>query len=227
MNTHHFSRRNFLRGVGVTMALPWMESVTVWGDTVDARSAGAAAEFDLGGMDLAALADSAAAVDDLLDTRDDSPVIRLINALLLEAVKEGASDVHVETQEKRIDQGVKSGELTKREAARLEKREAKIQSDVAKAKALLKEAGVKTPLTIDFMVNNTSDTKALAEVLQACTEKPCSAADILPVLFKRQLDLHQTTFAMGESIAHLHALWLAGRLHRQRDPQGIYRFSPA
>lgn len=65
-------------------------------------SAGAAAEFDLEGMDLAALADSAAAVDDLLDTRDDSPVIRLINALLLEAVKEGASDVHVETQEKRV-----------------------------------------------------------------------------------------------------------------------------
>ncbi|RSZ06663.1 GspE/PulE family protein, partial [Sphingomonas koreensis] len=65
-------------------------------------SAGAAAELDLEGMDLAALADSAAAVDDLLDTRDDSPVIRLINALLLEAVKEGASDVHVETQEKRV-----------------------------------------------------------------------------------------------------------------------------
>lgn len=39
--------------------------------------------------------------------------------------------------------------------------------DVAKAKTLLKEAGVKTPLTIDFMVNNTSDTKALSEVLQA------------------------------------------------------------
>ena len=33
-----------------------------------------------------------------------------------------------------------------------------------------------------------------------------SAADVLPVLFKRQLDLHQTTFAMGEAIAHLHAL---------------------
>src|SRR5688572_24453552 len=26
-----FSRRTFLRGVGVTMALPWMESVRVWG----------------------------------------------------------------------------------------------------------------------------------------------------------------------------------------------------
>src|SRR6266581_633826 len=33
MSTHLFSRRTFLRGVGVTMALPWMESLTVWGDT--------------------------------------------------------------------------------------------------------------------------------------------------------------------------------------------------
>src|ERR1700691_1065383 len=33
MNTHNFSRRTFLRGVGVTMALPWMESLSVWGDT--------------------------------------------------------------------------------------------------------------------------------------------------------------------------------------------------
>ncbi len=62
-------------------------------------SAGFAAALD---TDLAALADSAAAVDDLLDQRDDSPVIRLINALLLEAVKEGASDIHIETQEKRV-----------------------------------------------------------------------------------------------------------------------------
>ena len=52
--------------------------------------------------DLASLADSAAEVDDLLDQRDDSPVVRLINALLLEAVKAGASDIHIETQEKRL-----------------------------------------------------------------------------------------------------------------------------
>ncbi len=30
--TYPFSRRSFLRGVGVTMALPWLESVPVWGD---------------------------------------------------------------------------------------------------------------------------------------------------------------------------------------------------
>jgi hypothetical protein len=38
-------------------------------------------------------------------------------------------------QEKRIEQGVKSGELTKKETARLEKREGKLQADKEKAKA--------------------------------------------------------------------------------------------
>jgi hypothetical protein len=33
MPNHQFSRRAFLRGLGVTMALPWMESFNVWGDT--------------------------------------------------------------------------------------------------------------------------------------------------------------------------------------------------
>src|SRR4051794_32089631 len=34
MNTsaHRFSRRTFLRGVGVSMALPWLESLNVWGN---------------------------------------------------------------------------------------------------------------------------------------------------------------------------------------------------
>src|SRR5213592_4050277 len=36
MTTHQFSRRTFLRGVGVTMALPWMESLPVWGDSAPA-----------------------------------------------------------------------------------------------------------------------------------------------------------------------------------------------
>ena len=64
-----------------------------------------------------------------------------------------------------------------------------------------------------------------AEVLTACTEAPRHAADLLMVLFKRKLDLHQTTFAMGESVAHLHALWLRGKLVRRLGNDGIYRFS--
>ncbi len=65
----------------------------------------------------------------------------------------------------------------------------------------------------------------LEEVMAACRASPCHAADILPVMFKRPLDLHQTTFAMGEAIAHLHWLWLEGRLQRQLSADGIYRFS--
>ncbi|MFT3856815.1 MAG: MBL fold metallo-hydrolase [Aquabacterium sp.] len=64
----------------------------------------------------------------------------------------------------------------------------------------------------------------LDEVMQACSEKPCSAADMLPVLFKRQLDLHQTTFAMGESVAHLNYLWHRGMLRRRQDAEGVWRF---
>jgi septal ring factor EnvC (AmiA/AmiB activator) len=41
----------------------------------------------------------------------------------------------VQNQEKRIEQGERSGALTGREAARMERREAKIEGDVAKAKA--------------------------------------------------------------------------------------------
>ena len=66
-----------------------------------------------------------------------------------------------------------------------------------------------------------------AEVLTACAEAPQCAADLLMVLFKRKLDLHQTTFAMGESVAHLHALWLAGKLVRRLGDDGVYRFSLA
>ena len=64
----------------------------------------------------------------------------------------------------------------------------------------------------------------LDEVMAACTLKPGSAFDMLPVIFNRVLDLHQTTFAMGETIAHLHLLWYAGRLQRRRGDDGVYRF---
>ncbi|MCH2241801.1 MAG: MBL fold metallo-hydrolase [Aquabacterium sp.] len=67
----------------------------------------------------------------------------------------------------------------------------------------------------------------LQETLHACRQQPTSAADLLPVLFRRQLDLHQTTFAMGEALAHLHRLWLAGELRRERGADGVYRFSLA
>lgn len=65
----------------------------------------------------------------------------------------------------------------------------------------------------------------LAELEAALAVAPQTAAELLPVLFKRPLDLHQTTFAMGEAIAHLNYLWLQGRLRRV-DDGAVWRFAP-
>ena len=51
--------------------------------------------------DLAALAQDLPKVEDLLESEDDAPVIRLINAVLTQAVREGASDIHLEPYETR------------------------------------------------------------------------------------------------------------------------------
>jgi glyoxylase-like metal-dependent hydrolase (beta-lactamase superfamily II) len=66
-----------------------------------------------------------------------------------------------------------------------------------------------------------------AEVMAACARGPRSAAELLPVLFKRPLDLHQTTFAMGESVAHVHALQARGLLKGATGSDGVRRFVPA
>nr|WP_026212979.1 type II secretion system ATPase GspE [Moraxella boevrei] len=52
--------------------------------------------------DLASLADSVPETEDLMDQEDDAPIIRLINALLSEAIRLNASDIHIETFEKRL-----------------------------------------------------------------------------------------------------------------------------
>jgi glyoxylase-like metal-dependent hydrolase (beta-lactamase superfamily II) len=58
--------------------------------------------------------------------------------------------------------------------------------------------------------------------------RPQSAGDLLGVLFpKRKLDLHQTFFAMGEAIAHLHYLYYAGRATRELGADGIMRYATA
>jgi glyoxylase-like metal-dependent hydrolase (beta-lactamase superfamily II) len=64
--------------------------------------------------------------------------------------------------------------------------------------------------------------------LQELTESlntPKSAAELLGVLFRRPLDAHQTFFAMGEAIAHLHFLYYAGRAKRTLGKDGIMRYA--
>lgn len=63
----------------------------------------------------------------------------------------------------------------------------------------------------------------LTEVLDACKE-PINTKELIPILFKRELDLHQLTFAMGEALAHLHALYFEGKLQRLVDDAGNVKF---
>ncbi|MEW7848539.1 MBL fold metallo-hydrolase [Massilia aurea] len=64
----------------------------------------------------------------------------------------------------------------------------------------------------------------LAEVHDACAV-PRSAADIVPIMFRRPLDAHQLSFALGEALAHLHLLWYDGRLARVTDSEGLLLFT--
>jgi glyoxylase-like metal-dependent hydrolase (beta-lactamase superfamily II) len=58
-------------------------------------------------------------------------------------------------------------------------------------------------------------------------EEPKSAGEVLQVLFRRPLDNHQTFFAMGEAIAHLHYLHYAGKARRMVGDDGIVRYARA
>ena len=53
-------------------------------------------------LDLDHLASELSKPTDLLDSDDDAPIIRLINALFTEAVKDNASDIHIEPYENRL-----------------------------------------------------------------------------------------------------------------------------
>lgn len=67
-------------------------------------------------------------------------------------------------------------------------------------------------------------TARLEEVLAACAT-PQSAADIVPIMFRRPLDSHQLSFALGEALAHLHKLWFEQLLIRTFSKDGTYRFT--
>jgi glyoxylase-like metal-dependent hydrolase (beta-lactamase superfamily II) len=62
-----------------------------------------------------------------------------------------------------------------------------------------------------------------AEALAAC-ERPLSAAELMPVLFRRRLDRHQMGFALGEALAHLHYLVGHDEIERATDDNGVDRF---
>ena len=89
------------------------------------------------------------------------------------------------------------------------------QRDVAKAKQLLKDAGVATPVVVDFMVPNSPDTRQLAEVVQAMAAE--AGFDI-------KIRVTEFATSLNEAEAgryHAYALSWSGRV----DPDGnVYSF---
>lgn len=53
-------------------------------------------------LDLMKVANQVNTSEDLLDNQDDAPIIRLLNALFTQAIKQKASDIHIETYEHRV-----------------------------------------------------------------------------------------------------------------------------
>ncbi len=51
-------------------------------------------------VDLSRMLQDLPAVEDLLEAADDAPIIRMLNALLTQAAKDGASDIHIEPYER-------------------------------------------------------------------------------------------------------------------------------
>ncbi len=74
-------------------------SASFAGDTGESQQVAAGLEDH---PDLLSLADSVPEAEDLMDQEDDAPIVRLINALLSEAIRVGASDIHIESFEKKL-----------------------------------------------------------------------------------------------------------------------------
>jgi glyoxylase-like metal-dependent hydrolase (beta-lactamase superfamily II) len=60
-------------------------------------------------------------------------------------------------------------------------------------------------------------------ISEACAARPCSVADLVPVLFPRPLDAHQLSFAFSEVHAHVNFMVGRGELGWRTAPDGIMR----
>jgi len=62
-----------------------------------------------------------------------------------------------------------------------------------------------------------------ALIADACRAFPRTPAEMLPVLFKRVMDPHQTGFAFGEVVAHVNYMIGRGALVQERGEDGVLR----
>jgi len=63
-----------------------------------------------------------------------------------------------------------------------------------------------------------------ASIADACRTQPLSVAEIVPLVFHRELDEHQTSFAFGEVLAHVNHMLGRGELRLQTDAEDTDRY---
>ena len=66
-----------------------------------------------------------------------------------------------------------------------------------------------------------------AQIAEACRGAALAAAEIVPVIFPRVLDEHQTGFAFGEVLAHVNHMLTQGELVQEADAEGGLRYRAA
>ena len=66
-----------------------------------------------------------------------------------------------------------------------------------------------------------------AALRQACHERPCRPADLIPVMFTRKLDPHQLGFAFSELFAHVNYMLARGMLQWADGEKGLARLTAA
>jgi glyoxylase-like metal-dependent hydrolase (beta-lactamase superfamily II) len=67
----------------------------------------------------------------------------------------------------------------------------------------------------------------LDKLAAAIAERPLSAVDCFPLLFRREIGANNIGLAAGEALAHLHLLEDQGRARRVKDDRGVWRFTSA
>jgi glyoxylase-like metal-dependent hydrolase (beta-lactamase superfamily II) len=70
-------------------------------------------------------------------------------------------------------------------------------------------------------------TQRCADISAACRERALSVMEILPHVFRRELDAHQTGFAFGEVLAHVNHMLARGELVPATDAGGTDRYRAA
>jgi general secretion pathway protein E len=160
--------------------------------------------------DLGALAEDIPAAEDLLDSQDDAPVIRLINGIIAESVRLGASDIHVEPYEAALVVRMRVDGVL-REALRLPARVAPLVVSRIKVMARLDIAERRLPQ--DGRIGLTLGGRAL-DVRVSTLPSRHGERVVLRILDKEQAELGLQDLGMPGELYHMMQQALA-------EPNGI------